>query len=158
MIAAGGRPRAVFDGNVVLQAVAFADGPAAGCVRAMERGAVEVLVSTAVLREIRAVLDRPVVRVISPALTDYRVAAFLDRFTFRATRVRRVPHRFDYPRDRKDEPYIDLALARRADYLVSRDNDLLSLMTSHSAVAKRFRQMSHPLAAVDPQTFLDATG
>ena len=31
-------------------------------------------------------------------------------------------------RDRKDEPYLDLALSANARYLISRDKDLLDLM------------------------------
>jgi len=60
----------------------------------------------------------------------------------------------DYARDPEDEPYIDLAATANADYLVSRDKDLLSLMTGHSAVAKEFRQKTHPLVVVDPVAFL----
>ena len=76
--------------------------------------------------------------------------------TFRATLVRRVRHVMDYARDPKDEPYIDLAAAARADYLVTRDKDLLSLMTAHSAAAKLFRQKTRPLAVLDPVAFLRA--
>ena len=39
-----------------------------------------------------------------------------------------VPHVFAYPRDPDDEPYVDLAIATHASFLVSRDNDLLDLM------------------------------
>ena len=93
MTAPAQRPRAVFDCNVLLQAATSAGGPAAECFRAMDRGAVEVLVSAATLREARAVFDRTEVRALSPTLTDVRVAAFLDRYTYRATLVRRVRHR-----------------------------------------------------------------
>jgi predicted nucleic acid-binding protein len=39
-----------------------------------------------------------------------------------------VPLVYEYPRDPKDEPYINLAIAAGADYITSRDNDLLDLM------------------------------
>jgi predicted nucleic acid-binding protein len=60
----------------------------------------------------------------------------------------------DYPRARQDEPYIDLAGTVQAHYLVSRDNDLLSLMDGHSLTCKQFRQKTRPLRVVDPVTFL----
>ncbi|MHB1559977.1 MAG: putative toxin-antitoxin system toxin component, PIN family [Isosphaeraceae bacterium] len=42
--------------------------------------------------------------------------------------VEDVPRAFEYPRDPKDEPYINLAIAAQAVYLASRDRDLLDLM------------------------------
>ena len=117
---------------------------------------VELFVSRPTLAELRRVLAYPEVLAISPRLAPQRVAAFLERLTFRATLVRRVRHVIDYPRDPKDEPYIDLAAAAKADYLVTRDKDLLSLMTSHSVVAKQFRRMTRPLRVLDPVAFLAA--
>ena len=42
-----------------------------------------------------------------------------------------VPKRFSYPRDIDDEPYLNLAIETEANYLVSRDKDLLDLMTGY---------------------------
>ena len=67
-------------------------------------------------------------------------------------------HVFDYPRDPQDEPYIDLAAAAKAHYLVSRDKDLLSLMTGHSLLCKQFRQKLNPLRIVTPEVFLRELG
>jgi predicted nucleic acid-binding protein len=58
--------------------------------------------------------------------------------------------------DPTDEPYLDLAAAVKADYLVTRDEDLLTLMTGHSAFCKEFRQKTRPLAILDPVMFLEA--
>jgi putative PIN family toxin of toxin-antitoxin system len=140
----------------LVQAVAFDDGPAAECLRLAERGTVELFVSRPVLAELRRVLAYDEVLAISRALTPDRIAAFIHRLTYRATLLRRVRHAIDFARDPDDEPYIDLAIAAKADYLVTRDRDLLSLMSGHSAVCKRFRQKSHPLLVLTPVTFLDA--
>lgn len=153
-----GRPRAVFDCNVLIQAVAFGSGPAAACLQIVERGQAELLISKATLGELRRVLAYREVLEINSELTPVRIASFVERLTFRATLIRRVRHTFDYPRDPDDEPYIDLAIAANADYLVSRDKDLLSLMTSHSPVCRRFRQMARPLRVVDPPTFISIIG
>jgi predicted nucleic acid-binding protein len=77
----------------------------------------------------------------------------MKRLEFRATRVRTVRHVVEYPRDPTDEPYLDLAVAVKADYLVTRDKDLLSLMTSHSIVAKQIRQRTRPLKILNPVHF-----
>jgi len=151
-----GRPRVVFDCNTYIQALAFGDGPAASALRLVESGDVELFVSSQTLAELREVLEYPEVRAISPAMTPLRVAAFLQRLTFRATLRRRVRRVFHFARDPKDEAYLDLAFAAKADYLVSRDKDLLSLMTGHSVFCKEFRRATHPLKVVDPLAFLEA--
>ena len=69
--------------------------------------------------------------------------------------VRQVPHAFTYARDSKDEKYINLAAVADAHYIVSRDNDLLDLMTGYTAECKEFRQRFRPLKIVDPVTLLN---
>jgi predicted nucleic acid-binding protein len=66
-----------------------------------------------------------------------------------------VRRQFHFSRDPTDEPYLDLAAAVKADYLVTRDEDLLTLMTGHSAFCKEFRQKTRPLAIMDPVVFLE---
>lgn len=148
------RPRVVYDCNLLVQAVAFDNGPAARCLRLVESGQVELFVSRPTLRELRRVLAYDEVVAISPNMTPRRIGAFLKRLTFRARLVRRTPHIMDYPRDPNDEPYIDLAVAARADYLVTRDRDLLSLMSGHSLLCKQFRRKTRPLRVIDPVAFL----
>jgi putative PIN family toxin of toxin-antitoxin system len=148
----------VFDCNTFLQAAAFADGPAAECVRLAESGMVALFVSRSTLAELRRVFEYPEVVAMSPSMTPEHTAPFLQRLTFRATLVRRVPHVFHFARDPKDEPYIDLAIAVKADFLVSRDKDLLSLMTARTIDAKQFRQRTRPLRVVDPVAFLGFLG
>jgi predicted nucleic acid-binding protein len=57
-------------------------------------------------------------------------------------------------RDPKDEIIIDLAVETEADYIVSRDKDLLDLMINFSVEAKEFRQRFRPLKIVQPIEFL----
>ena len=62
-----------------------------------------------------------------------------------------MPPVFSYPRDPKDEPYVNLAVAAGLRYLVSRDKDLLDLMQDPS-----FQQRFPDLMILDPVTFLRA--
>lgn len=148
------RPRVVFDCNVLLQAAARPSGPSAACLNLVAKNQITLYVSRAVFQELRKVLTYAEVLENFPGLTKAATDRFFDRLLFKSTLVRRVPHRFDYPRARQDEPYIDLAIAIHADYLISRDKDLLSLMTGHSLVCKEFRQKTHPLRVLDPPLFL----
>lgn len=50
--------------------------------------------------------------------------------------IRDVPSIFNYERDPKDEPYVNLALAANATHLVSRDKDGLDLAKQSSLKAK----------------------
>jgi predicted nucleic acid-binding protein len=56
---------------------------------------------------------------------------------------------FSLPRDPKDAPYVDLAVASNAGYLVSRDKDLLELMQDEA-----FRRRFPNLKILEPVSFL----
>lgn len=68
--------------------------------------------------------------------------------------IKEVPRAFEYPRDPTDEPYINLAIAAHAKYLVSRDKDLLDLMTATDLESKQFRQRFRFLRIIDPAGLL----
>jgi predicted nucleic acid-binding protein len=50
--------------------------------------------------------------------------------------------------------YVDLAAAVNADFLVTRDKDLLDLNSGHSILAKQFRQRFHTIRILNPVDFL----
>lgn len=58
--------------------------------------------------------------------------------------IKNVLQVFNYARDPKDEKYINLAVAAGAEYIISRDSDLLDLMTSFDNESKEFRQKTRP--------------
>ena len=70
------------------------------------------------------------------------VEKFLKRVLKKAVFIKIVPAGFKYSRDPKDEKYINLAIEVEADYVISRDKDLLDLMTDISVKGKEFRQKS----------------
>lgn len=120
--------RIVVDCMVFVQAAANAKSPAARVLDLLDEGRITLYVSKLILAEARHVLDRPEVRASLRKLTDVAVEALFERLDQHATLIRQVPKRFVYPRDPKDEPYVNLAAEIKADYLVSRDYDLLDLM------------------------------
>ena len=145
---------AVFDCNLYLQALLNPTSPAAACLDLARTGRVVACISRQTLDEMREVLNRPFVFKLLPHATPKIIAAFLDDVVATSRRVRYVPAKFSFARDPKDEPYINLAIAAGADYIVTRDNDLLDLMTAHTDEAKEFRQRFRPLRVVDPVAFL----
>lgn len=134
-----GSPGVVFDCNVFLQALANDESPAAKALDFLEAGVITLFVSEPVLREVFDVLTRPKLRRQMPRLTDVRVSALLQRLANKAALIQNVPEEFHYPRDPKDEMYLNLAIVTNAIYLVSRDKDLLDLMNTSTDVGSRFR-------------------
>ncbi|MEP7341117.1 MAG: putative toxin-antitoxin system toxin component, PIN family [Acidobacteriota bacterium] len=146
--------RVVFDCMIYLQATANENSPAAAALRLFDAGEIALYVSPAILSEIADVLNRPKVRQKNSRITDVNVEALLKRLADKAVVLKNVPEAFKYSRDPKDEPYINLAVAVGAQYLVSRDKDLLDLMTDYTQECKEFRQRFRPLKVVDPVAFL----
>jgi len=87
-------------------------------------------------------------------LTADFVSAFLQRLRSIAVVIERAPERFSYARDPDDEPYLNLAVEVGAEYLVSRDNDLLDLQKPDSKPGGDLRQLLPRLAILDPVEFL----
>lgn len=130
-------PRVVFDCMVFLQATARPDGPAARLfIDFVETGRLILFVSETILAEIHDVLSRPRIRAKNPAITDEAVGAFLERLRQVSRSIDSVPTSFTLPRDPDDEPYLNLAIAAAADYLVTRDKDMLDLMHDEGFLAR----------------------
>lgn len=148
------RPRVVFDCNVLLQAAAREKSAAAKCLNLAESGLIQICVSREVLAEAEDVLNRPEIRAHFPDLSDEIVGAFLKRLQKLSALVHPVAKKFSYPRDEDDEPYINLAVEAGADFIISRDRDLLDLMTGHTEECKEFRQRFRPLKVIEPVELL----
>jgi len=132
-------PRVVFDCNVFVQGIANRNSPARKALRLFFDGAILLFVSEAIVREIRDVLRRPELRLRLPGINDRVVNAFLTKLETKAILITNVPEEYHYERDPDDEMYINLAIVANASYLVTRDQDLLDLVTTSTDVARQFR-------------------
>jgi putative PIN family toxin of toxin-antitoxin system len=83
-------------------------------------------------------LNRAEVRKLLLGINHRIVNAFLSKLEAKAILIVNVP-RVSHDRDPDDEMYINLAIVAKASYLVSRDKDLLDLMTTSTDVARQFR-------------------
>jgi putative PIN family toxin of toxin-antitoxin system len=146
--------KSVFDCNVYLQAFLSGKGAAHKCRKLVDEDSIELYISRDIFNEIRDVLTRPEICAKFPHATAEAAAAFIEDINKRAVFVRSVKKHFELPRDRKDEPYVNLAVEIGADYIVSRDQDLLDLMTDFDATGKMFRQKFRQLKVVEPIEFL----
>ena len=146
--------RVVLDTNILLRGLINMRSDAGRVVEACDRRAVVLLLSRAVLAEYRAILTDPRIVTRYPELSEEKVGIALRRLRYVADTFRRVPVKFQYPRDPKDEAFIELAIAGHATHLVTADDDMLSLMLDHGEAARRFRQRAPTLRVVDPKTFI----
>jgi putative PIN family toxin of toxin-antitoxin system len=129
-------------------------GAAARCFSYFEQGKISVAVSRATLKEVKDDLSRPQIRQRFPHLTDEKVSWLVDFLLDEGLYLRTVPKHFTYPRDPKDEPQLNLAIEVNADYLISRDHDLLDLMDWHKEEGREFQKRFRFLKVVTPEDFL----
>jgi uncharacterized protein len=142
--------RVVFDCMIYLQATISEYGAAAELLRLIDKNELSLFVSGEILDEVRDVLSRSKIRERNPNLTDQRVDALISRISEKATLINDISFHFNYARDPKDEKYINLAVEVEAHYIVSRDKDLLDLMSGYNDECKDFRRRFRPLKIVEP--------
>ena len=143
------RPGAVFDAVTFVQSLANPAGPAAACWQRVLAGEVTHFASEDTLAELADVVSRP--KLAKKLAIDPDIArTFLAAVRRGSVVVPDVPSRFTYPRDPKDEPLVNLALAAGARYLVTWDNDLLDLMTAGNADGTRLKAQAPDLAILTP--------
>ena len=118
-------PRVVLDTNLVLSALVFAQGWLATLRHAWQNGHCVPLVSRTTTSELIRVLAYPKFK-----LSDEEQRELLaDYLPWCATvRIPDPPPVTPECRDPFDQPFLQLAVAGKADYLVSGDKDLLSLV------------------------------
>jgi putative PIN family toxin of toxin-antitoxin system len=149
------RTRAVLDCMLFLQGAARPEGLAGACFALLEMELFQLCLSDDIVAEVRDVLSRPEMRRRFRSLTDDLVEAFLGSARSRAFSISAPPVRFIFNRDPKDEPYINLEIAARAEFLVSRDRDILDLAKPDDADGARLRTIAPNIRIVAPGEFLD---
>ena len=147
-------PRVVYDCMIYLQAAAKPDR-IHGTIRLVREGRVELCMSAEIVDELRDVLTRPEVRAKFPALTPERADVFLNDLLPQARLFQNVPAAFTLPRDVKDQPYVNLAIAARANYLVTwNERHLTYLMRQDTSEGQDFCRRFPEIKIVDPPTFV----
>ncbi len=148
----------VLDTVIIVQSAINPKGVARKCLSYFERGEISIAVSRDTIEEVKDVLSRAYIRDRYEHITDDIVVGLVQLLTYKGRFVRNVRERFTYPRDPKDEPYLNLAIEVQADYLVSWDNDLLDLMRWDKAEGRDSQKRFRFLKIVNPKEFLQVVG
>jgi uncharacterized protein len=117
-------PRVVLDTNIVLSALVFAQGRLVPLRHAWQQAQCKPLVSSATVAELVRALTYPKFKLSSDEQQEL-LADYLPYCT--AVRMPAKPPRTPVCRDPCDLPFLQLAVAGKADYLVTGDRDLLAL-------------------------------
>ena len=145
--------RAVFDCNVLLQALLSSRGPAGRLLEAAKAGRLTLFISAYGIEELREVASRSNVQR-KFRVSQQMIEDFCHNLLGHATLMEIVPHVFDFPRDPDDAHYIDLAVAANAKLVVSRDKDLLSLRDQTTNEGKDFSARFPSLEILTPPEVL----
>ena len=144
----------VYDCNVYFQALVSGAGPASACVKLALDAKVSLFCSRVIIAEVRRISDYPHLRAKFRQLTDQRIDDLISAIERAASFIDMVPAVFSYDRDPTDAHYINLALATRSKYVVSRDKDLLDLMDLARSTALEFKTRFPGLEIIDPAELL----
>src|SRR4051812_6058826 len=109
---------AVFDATILLHT--NRKGPARSFLTFVDEGHVKLFLSAQTLEEISDVLNRPAIRRAFRKLTNENVQDFLEHLVDKGHMIDDVPSAYRLARDPDDEPYLYLAIAAQASFLVSR--------------------------------------
>lgn len=138
---------AVFDTNVILQAILNEGGPADACVRFVFDGQIRLVITEAIFGE--DVVSRPKMKDKYPQLRTERRNQLIEKLRGIAAVVQEPSKIYSFERDRTDEIFLNLALEFSADHPVRRDRDLLDLRNDLEFISR------YPsLKIVDPFEFL----
>jgi len=138
-------PRVVLDMNVVLSTLVFAHGRLAAVRNAWHEEVCSPLVSRATAAELVRTLAYPKFR-LAPEEQRELLADYLPYCT--TVRMPAKPPKTAACRDPADLPFLQLAVAGNAEYLVTGDRDLLALANRFSCVIMKPETWLQTLAKV----------
>ncbi len=122
-------PRLVLDTNLVLSALVFTHGRLAALRHAWHEARCQPLVSQTTVAELLRALTYPKFK-LSPEQQRELLADYLPFCV--TVRMPAKPPKTPACRDQSDVPFLQLALAGKADYLVTGDQDLLAIASKFS--------------------------
>ena len=117
-------PRVVLDTNIVLSALVFSQGRVGGLRGEWQQGLFCPLASNATIAELLRVLSYPKFKLAAEAQQEL-LADYLPYCT--VVKMPAKPPKTPPCRDPFDVPFLELAVAGKANYLVTGDQDLLGL-------------------------------
>jgi putative PIN family toxin of toxin-antitoxin system len=145
--------RVVYDTMIFFQWAALPEDRQHATIRALYNGSVRLCVSKALLDEVRDVLSRPEIRAKAPNLTPERLKHVLAATLDRAEWFADVPNVFTWTKHPDDDHIFNLAIAAKAQYLVTWEKRMLKLTSDSTEDADRLRALAPQLEIITPKLF-----
>jgi putative PIN family toxin of toxin-antitoxin system len=124
-------------------------------IKALYDGSVRLCMSQALLDEIKDVLTRPEIQARAPHLTPERLRQILSAILELSDWFADVPPVFTWPQHPDDDHVFNLAIAAKAEYLVSWERRLLKLESDASADAEKLRSLAPQLKIITPKVLAE---
>lgn len=147
------RPLVVYDTMVFVQWALLRTDRQHRTAAAVDEARVTLCVGARLIAELGRALRYPELRAKAPHLDDSFVTRFTDAIVQRASWIDPVPEMFKHSAHAKDDHVFDLAIAAKADYLVTWEN-------RHLQMAERFpdefgilARLTPRLKVIDPASF-----
>jgi putative PIN family toxin of toxin-antitoxin system len=143
--------RTVYDTMVFLQWAALPEGRHHATIRALYDGTVRLCVSQALFDEVREVLSRPNVVARSPNINPDRLKEVLAITLEMAEWVADVPRAFTWPQHPDDDHLFNLAIAAKAEFLVTWESRILKFASETTEDARHLRILTPQLEIITPK-------
>ncbi len=147
--------RVVYDAMVFLQWAMLPEGRLHGTAKAVLEGGVVLLLSPALIDEVRDLLNRPALQAKSRRLTPDRVDRFLELISQLAEHASHVPDAFTWPQHPDDDHVFNLAIHAKATCLVTWEARILKLATETTRAAELLRRLAPELRIVTPKALAE---
>lgn len=125
--------KVVLDTNVLISALLIPKSNAGNILKLWREEKFDLIVSDFILAEMRKVLHYPKIKK-RLQWEDEKINHYIDLFSFYAKRVDIEGISVEVAKDQNDAPILATFIAAQADYLVTGDDDLLSLAGSYSII------------------------
>jgi putative PIN family toxin of toxin-antitoxin system len=142
--------RAVYDTMVFFQWAALPASRQHATIRALYDGSILLCLSQELVDEVLEVLSRPEVRAKAPNLTDERVREVLTAALAHAEWVANVSKEFTWAAHPDDDHLFNLAVAAKADFLVTWEKRIHKLASDVTPEAHRLKALAPQLEVVTP--------
>ena len=126
--------RVILDTNVFISGLIFPESTPGKILKAWRSASLDLMISEPLLVELRRVLSYPKIHQ-RLHWDEQQVDRYLLLLRFFAEVVDVAEVSASVPRDHADEPVLATLLASNADYLVTGDDDLLSLRESYAIIS-----------------------